>query len=164
MPNSDLLVMHALGLFVNRPQNSAVSLLLCYLESVFAVDVVFRLNWWNDVTGQRDATQHCLLSTVCKAHTQIIVTNKILHQMQLDRSLVRWHQLFCQDMCGECVVLNATERTVILCWHTRLSCKSNSGILPQTYTHRRIAQYPHVAPVLSTFEPSWSLSFKVVTT
>ncbi len=41
----------------------------CYLESVFAVYVVIGLNRCNDITGQRDATEHRLLSAVCEAST-----------------------------------------------------------------------------------------------
>lgn len=41
----------------------------CYLESVFAVYVVIGLNWGNDITGQRDATEDCLLSAVCEGNT-----------------------------------------------------------------------------------------------
>lgn len=41
----------------------------CYLESVFAVYVVIGLNWCNDITGKRDATEDCLLSAVCVGNT-----------------------------------------------------------------------------------------------
>lgn len=51
---------------------------LCYLESVFAVYVVIRLNRCNDITGQRDATEHRLLSAVCEASTHN--THRVLFQ------------------------------------------------------------------------------------
>lgn len=38
----------------------------CYLEGVFAVDVVIRLDGSDDVTGQRNAAEHRLLSAVYK--------------------------------------------------------------------------------------------------
>lgn len=41
----------------------------CYLESIFAVYVVIGLNWCNDITGQRDATEDRLLSAVCEGNT-----------------------------------------------------------------------------------------------
>lgn len=48
---------------------SGSAALQCYLEGVFAVYVVIRLNWCDDITGQRDATEHSLLSAVCGART-----------------------------------------------------------------------------------------------
>lgn len=42
---------------------------LCYLESIFAVYMVFRLNWCNDITWQRDATEHRFFSAVCETRT-----------------------------------------------------------------------------------------------
>lgn len=38
----------------------------CYLEGVFAVDMVIRLDGCDDITGQRDAAEHRLLSAVYK--------------------------------------------------------------------------------------------------
>lgn len=41
----------------------------CYLESVFAVNVVIGLDWCDDVAGQRNAAEHRLLSAVCEKPT-----------------------------------------------------------------------------------------------
>lgn len=43
---------------------SAMVPLQCYLEGIFAVYVVIKLNWRNDITGKRDASKHRLFSAV----------------------------------------------------------------------------------------------------
>lgn len=49
----------------------------CYLEGVFAVDVVIRLDGCDDITGQRNAAEHGLLSAVYKEKK-----NRIKHQAE----------------------------------------------------------------------------------
>lgn len=42
-----------------------------YLEGVLAADVVLRFHRGNDIAGQGNATQNCLLSTICEQSTNV---------------------------------------------------------------------------------------------